>query len=300
MNTENITTASYNNAITVSFTNDAWFNATDVAKQFNKKTNEWLRLDSTKEYICALQSFLFPEIAKRENPASVENQLVRTEKGGLNGGGQSWFHPKLAVAFARWLSVDFSIWCDMQIDKILRKSAYGLKDDPINTAPKLNEWQKQYIRECVAEKAYRESRSRQAIYWDLSKEFFVNSYHELHEQEFEAVALWLGFPWLNLTPKTIALTAERFGELCIFEEENKQLRKAINTLMNNQILGKAQNVKAKTYHTDSIQSAIEVILDGIDILDGIEEVSDKIKDAANTVLSGIQLLDNAVATAQPA
>ena len=194
----------------------------------------------------------------------------------------------------------FRVWVLDILDKETNQPAYGLKDDPINTAPKVNEWQKQYIRECVAEKAYRESRSRQAIYWDLSKEFFVNSYHELHEQEFEAVALWLGFPWLNLTPKTIALTAERFGELCIFEEENKQLRKAINTLMNNQILGKAQNVKAKTYHTDSIQSAIEVILDGIDILDGIEEVSDKIKDAANTVLSGIQLLDNAVATAQPA
>jgi hypothetical protein len=189
---------------------------------------------------------------------------------------------------------------DVLANHFLPKSNYGLKDDPINTAPKVNEWQKQYIRECVAEKAYRESRSRQAIYWDLSKEFFVNSYHELHEQEFEAVALWLGFPWINLTPKTIALTAERFGELCIFEEENKQLRKAINTLMNNQILGKAQNVKAKTYHTDSIQSAIEVILDGIDILDEIGDLSNKIKDATNTVLSGIALLDNAVATAQPA
>ena len=86
----------------------------------------------------------------------------------------------------------------------------------------------------------------------------------------------------------------------IFEEENKQLRKAMNTLMNNQILGKAQNVKAKTYHTDSIQSAIEVILDGIDILDEIGNLSNKIKDATNTVLSGIALLDNAVATAQPA
>jgi len=194
----------------------------------------------------------------------------------------------------------FRVWVLDVLDKETNQAPYGLKDDPINTAPKVNEWQKQYIRECVAEKAYRESRSRQAIYWDLSKEFFVNSYHELHEQEFEAVALWLGFPWINLSPKTIALTAERFGELCIFEEENKQLRKAINTLMNNQILGKAQNVKAKTYHTDSIQSAIEVILDGIDILDEIENLSNKIKDATNTVLSGIALLDNAVATAQPA
>jgi len=29
-------------------------------------------------------------------------------------------HPKLGVAFARWLDVRFSIWCDMQIDNILR------------------------------------------------------------------------------------------------------------------------------------------------------------------------------------
>ena len=192
----------------------------------------------------------------------------------------------------------FRVWVLDILDKETNQPAYGLKDDPINTAPKLNEWQKQYIRECVAEKAYRESRTRQAIYWDLSKEFFVNSYHELHEQEFEAVALWLGFPWLNLTPKTIALTAERFGELCIFEEENKQLRKAINSLMTNQILGKqeVEPIAAKFYHAPSIQAAIEVMLDGLELLD---DKADKIQDAARAVLDGIKLLDDAVVAAKP-
>lgn len=56
---------------------------------------------------------------KRENPAFDENQLVVTKKGSPENGGGSWFHPKLSVPFARWLDVKFSIWCDMQIEKIV-------------------------------------------------------------------------------------------------------------------------------------------------------------------------------------
>ena len=39
-------------------------------------------------------------------------------KRGKNGG--TWLHPKLAIAFARWLSPDFAAWCDIQLDAILR------------------------------------------------------------------------------------------------------------------------------------------------------------------------------------
>lgn len=123
-----IVTLQYNDQIAVNFTNNAWFNATEVAKNFGKKTNDWLRLESTKEYIACLE-----ELAMRENPASVENQLVRTEKGGSNGGGGSWFHPKLAVSFARWLDVRFAVWCDMQIDKLLKPIPNALRDLPPQT-----------------------------------------------------------------------------------------------------------------------------------------------------------------------
>jgi hypothetical protein len=35
-----------------------------------------------------------------------------------NSGG-TWLHPDLAVHFARWLDVRFSIWCDRQIRTLI-------------------------------------------------------------------------------------------------------------------------------------------------------------------------------------
>jgi hypothetical protein len=43
-----------------------------------------------------------------------------TKRGSPDTGGGTWLHPKLAVAFARWLNVRFGIWCDQQIDGLLR------------------------------------------------------------------------------------------------------------------------------------------------------------------------------------
>ncbi|MGL4756201.1 MAG: KilA-N domain-containing protein [Aeromonadaceae bacterium] len=85
--------------------NDAgWFNATAAADKFGKDAYEWTRLPSTSEYISALES-------KCGNIPYLE------AKRGRNGG--TWLHPRLAVAFARWLSADFAVWCDLQIDKII-------------------------------------------------------------------------------------------------------------------------------------------------------------------------------------
>ena len=46
-----------------------------------------------------------------------EIQLVIVKKGGNNSG--TWLHPKLAIDFARWLSPEFAVWCDAQIEQIL-------------------------------------------------------------------------------------------------------------------------------------------------------------------------------------
>lgn len=92
---------------TVRFSADGWINATDVAKQFGKEPHEWLRLPETKGYLAAMaKSGIFPE-------------LTRTARGRHGG---TWLHPKLAVAFARWLSPDFAVWCDLQIDALLHGS----------------------------------------------------------------------------------------------------------------------------------------------------------------------------------
>ena len=92
------------------FNDSCWFNATAAADKFGKRVQHWLDNKETQEYIEKLNHRLSGDL--NAAPAGI----IKTKKG-RNGG--TWLHPKLAVAFARWLSVDFSIWCDEQIDKII-------------------------------------------------------------------------------------------------------------------------------------------------------------------------------------
>lgn len=101
---------------TVMFTDDGWFDATGAAERFGKRPNDWLNLDETKEYMDALRRGLNTGQNGILNHR-FSGDLVRTRRG-KNGG--TWLHPKLAVSFARWLDVGFAVWCDLQIDSLIR------------------------------------------------------------------------------------------------------------------------------------------------------------------------------------
>ena len=98
----------------VRFNADGWLHATEIAERFGKEPAQWLRLDSTKEYIERLS-----ERMEKSNVGKSHITLVKTRRGNTSTSG-TWLHPKLAVKFARWLSVDFEIWCDEQIDALVR------------------------------------------------------------------------------------------------------------------------------------------------------------------------------------
>lgn len=92
----------------VRFNSDGWINATDVAKRFDKRPVDWLKQEETKQYLAALADAL------NCDPES----LLETRRGRYQSG--TWLHPKLAVAFARWLDLKFAVWCDLHIDALLR------------------------------------------------------------------------------------------------------------------------------------------------------------------------------------
>ena len=94
----------------VTFNSDGWINATEAAARFDKRPNDWLSLPTTIEYLEAL--------SRRSVTGLSGNGLMSVKRGGKNQG--TWLHPKLAVKFARWLSVDFEIWCDEQVDALVR------------------------------------------------------------------------------------------------------------------------------------------------------------------------------------
>lgn len=91
----------------VEFSADGWLNATKIAKTFGLDPYEWQRLPDTKRYLDGLKR-RYGEIP-----------YVRKSRARSDRGGGTWISPKLAVKFARWLSVDFEIWCDEQIDRLL-------------------------------------------------------------------------------------------------------------------------------------------------------------------------------------
>lgn len=94
----------------IAYQDDGWFNATQAAAKFGKRPVDWLKLPETARYMAALAA----------RAKVKESHFARTKRGGKAGDAGTWLHPKLAVRFAQWLDVEFAVWCDEQIDTLLR------------------------------------------------------------------------------------------------------------------------------------------------------------------------------------
>lgn len=92
-------------------------NATQMAKPFGKRPNDYLSLPSTNQLLNAIT----------RKYGIAENQLVRTERGGLNPG--TWMHEDVALDFAQWLSVDFRLWCNDRIKDLLKTGVTTVSND---------------------------------------------------------------------------------------------------------------------------------------------------------------------------
>lgn len=96
----------------ISFISDknVMVNATQMAKPFGKRPNDYLSLPTTNKLIKA--------ITKKSGIS--ENQIVTTKAGTPQFGGGTWMHEDLALDFAQWLSVDFRLWCNDRIKELMR------------------------------------------------------------------------------------------------------------------------------------------------------------------------------------
>ncbi len=119
-------------------------NATSMCKAFSKKPIDWLNLKRTKDYIGAIV---------RKNHIS-DYQLVMTNSGNPESGGGSWVHEKLILSLARWLNLDFEIWCDEKIAELLKNGTTSIQSLPnfSNPAIAARAWAEQYEKREVAEK----------------------------------------------------------------------------------------------------------------------------------------------------
>ncbi|MFA6400875.1 MAG: KilA-N domain-containing protein [Salinivirgaceae bacterium] len=90
-------------------------NATQMAKAFGKNVTDFVKIDSTRNFINA---FCQTEDIQFENEFSPKGKLVKTVKGhnSING---TWMHRTVALKFAAWLDPFFEVWVYKTIDEIL-------------------------------------------------------------------------------------------------------------------------------------------------------------------------------------
>lgn len=93
------------NAVTFQTGDSIMVNATEMAKPFDKRPIDWLRLPSTSQFIETL------EAVRKSHRSELVNQV--------NGIG-TWLHEDVAIEFARWLSPAFAIWCNDRIKELMK------------------------------------------------------------------------------------------------------------------------------------------------------------------------------------
>jgi hypothetical protein len=124
----------FNGIIIDSRESDNFINATKMCKAFNKKFNDWYRLNSTKELIKTLEKIL---ISKSKNEESASLIVVDIKYGNSKKFKQgSWIHSDLAIQLAQWLSPLFAI----QVSNWIRE-LYITGNVTLNSIKSDKEWQ---------------------------------------------------------------------------------------------------------------------------------------------------------------
>lgn len=98
-------------------------NLTEMSKCFGKKTQDFLRLKSTKDFINEL------ERQDGISRLSKQKRFVKVVWGGKNPG--TWGHELIALKFAGWLSPAFELW---MMEKIREIIAPARTNDHLNTS----------------------------------------------------------------------------------------------------------------------------------------------------------------------
>ena len=167
--------------IAVSFREDGYLNATQIATHFGKLPKDYLKTEQTQQYISALAESL----SERTKILTDENQIVIVKKGNSKNFTQgTWLHPKLAIHFARWLNPKFAVWCDEQIEALLN----GNVSDGIKPA-KTTADDRTGLRQAVAALVGRKGIDYSTAYSMIHQRFNVGAIEDIPAEKLpEAVA----------------------------------------------------------------------------------------------------------------
>lgn len=126
---QNIITRNYlgNNIQFKMIEGQVYANANKMAEAFggSDKLKNWKNSSNTQRYIQALEKSL---------GKIYPTELIIVKQGGKATEQGTWIHEKLILNFARYLNVEFELWCDEQIATLLKDGKVEIKQKPLTPA----------------------------------------------------------------------------------------------------------------------------------------------------------------------
>lgn len=103
-------------------------NATQMGKVFGKTPKDWLRLQSTDEFLNVLKDSREADMPNGLfQEADMPIDLVQVVRGGASQG--TWMHEDVALEFSRWLHPKFAIWTNKHIKELLLKGSTSINQE---------------------------------------------------------------------------------------------------------------------------------------------------------------------------
>ncbi len=124
------------NGFTIRQREDGYLSATDMCKACGKLFADWNKLDSTKEYLKALESRRYSD-QNNGNSRNEEYRYGNSSNGNLidiiqvgtpeNQG--TWVHRKVALRLAQWLSPEFAVQIDEWVEESMFNGYVFIRDN---------------------------------------------------------------------------------------------------------------------------------------------------------------------------
>jgi uncharacterized membrane protein YfbV (UPF0208 family) len=166
---------------------DEYWNLTAMCKIYNKRINNFLRIDSTESYMKALAyrlnksfiensatDFIFyfvppSPVAPKSVTELIENSsvfkpLVEVYQGGVPELQGTWGHRRVALRLATWLNPDLEVWVYEVIEKLFVEGKVELQNEVSHLREALGEKEKQ-LDEWSIEIALLEHQANQGRYF---------------------------------------------------------------------------------------------------------------------------------------
>jgi hypothetical protein len=112
-----------------------YLNATEAYQFFGKASNAFAYFKTNTLVPYAEKLITLGKVPYSGNSSTADNQVVTVDdlilivQGGTPHEQGTWLHPKLAIVFARWISLEFEIWCDEKINELLANGTVTLLEE---------------------------------------------------------------------------------------------------------------------------------------------------------------------------